>query len=55
MTSRFTRVTCFTRSIQRLEPKGPGAGYGVKKAATGAQQHLDLAAKAEGATATLTV
>ena len=36
-----------------VEPKGPGAGYGVKKAVTGAQQHLDLAAKAEGATAAL--
>ncbi len=33
-----------------LEPNGPGAGYGVRKAAAGAQQHLDLAAKAEGAT-----
>jgi hypothetical protein len=30
-------------------PEGPGAGYGVKKAATGAQQHLEFAAKAEGA------
>jgi hypothetical protein len=37
-----------------VEPKGPGAGYGVKKAVTGAQQHLDVAAKADGATATLT-
>jgi hypothetical protein len=35
------------------EPKGPGAGYGVKKAVTGARQHLDVAAMAEGATATL--
>jgi hypothetical protein len=33
-----------------VEPKGPGSGYGVKKASAGAQQHLDLAAKAEGAT-----
>jgi hypothetical protein len=32
-----------------VEPKGPGAGYGIKKAATGAQQHLAFAAKAEGA------
>ena len=37
-----------------VEPKGPGAGYGVKKAATGAQQHLDFAAKAEGATPNVT-
>ena len=36
-----------------LEPKGPGAGYGVKKASAGAQQHLDFAAKAEGATAAI--
>ncbi|HMJ82456.1 MAG TPA: hypothetical protein VK504_04785 [Vicinamibacterales bacterium] len=37
-----------------LEPKGPGAGYGVKKATAGAQQHLDFAAKADGATAIVT-
>src|SRR6267142_1510462 len=37
-----------------VEPKGPGAGYGVKKAATGAMQHLDFAAKADGATASIT-
>jgi hypothetical protein len=37
-----------------VEPKGPGAGYGVKKAATGAQQHLDFSVKAEGATANVT-
>jgi hypothetical protein len=37
-----------------VEPKGPGAGYGVKKAAAGALQHLDFAAKADGATATVT-
>jgi hypothetical protein len=37
-----------------VEPKGPGAGYGVKKAAAGALQHLDFAARAEGATATIT-
>jgi hypothetical protein len=37
-----------------LEAKGPGAGYGVKQAATGAAQHLDFAVKAEGATATIT-
>ena len=30
-------------------PKGPASGYGVKKAAAGAQQHLDFAVKAEGA------
>jgi hypothetical protein len=32
-----------------VEPKGPGAGYGVKKAATGALQHLEFAVKSEGA------
>lgn len=34
-----------------IEPKGPASGYGVKKAATGALQHIDFAAKAEGASA----
>jgi hypothetical protein len=33
-----------------VEPKGPGAGYGVRKAVAGALQHLELAAHAEGAT-----
>jgi hypothetical protein len=37
-----------------VEVKGPGAGYGVKKAAAGARQHLDLAAGAEGASPGLT-
>jgi hypothetical protein len=37
-----------------VEPKGPGAGYGVKKAATDALQHLEFAARAEGATASIT-
>lgn len=37
-----------------VEPKGPGAGYGVKKSAAGALQHLEFAAKADGATATIT-
>ena len=37
-----------------VEPKGPGAGYGVRKAAAGALQHLEFAAKADGATATIT-
>ncbi|HYR85477.1 MAG TPA: hypothetical protein VE422_15425 [Terriglobia bacterium] len=32
-----------------IEPKGPGAGYGVRKAAAGALQHLELAVMAEGA------
>jgi hypothetical protein len=32
-----------------VEPKGPGSGYGVKKAAAGALQHIQLAAKSEGA------
>jgi hypothetical protein len=37
-----------------VEPKGPGAGYGVKKAAASALQHLDFAARADGATAAIT-
>jgi hypothetical protein len=37
-----------------VEAKGPGAGYGVKKAAAGALQHLDFAVKADGATASIT-
>jgi hypothetical protein len=34
-----------------LVAKGPGSGYGVKKAAAGALQHVGLAAKTEGASA----
>jgi hypothetical protein len=37
-----------------LEPKGPGAGYGVRQATTGASRHLEFAVKAEGATANVT-
>ncbi len=37
-----------------IEPKGPGAGYGVKKATAGAIQHLEFASKAEGVTANIT-
>ena len=38
-----------------VEPGAPGAaGYGVKKAAAGARQHLDFAAAADGATASIT-
>ena len=37
-----------------IESKGPGAGYGVKKATAGAMQHLDLAVGAEGATSSIT-
>ncbi|MGH9662221.1 MAG: hypothetical protein ACRD96_26970 [Bryobacteraceae bacterium] len=37
-----------------LESKGPGAGYGVTQAATGAAQHLDFAVRAEGVTADIT-
>ena len=32
-----------------IEMKGPGSGYGVKRAAAGASQHVQLAAKSEGA------
>jgi hypothetical protein len=37
-----------------VERAGPGAGYGVRKAAEGALQHLDFAAKADGATSNIT-
>jgi hypothetical protein len=38
-----------------VEPEAPGAaGYGVRKAAAGARQHLDFAAAADGATASIT-
>jgi hypothetical protein len=33
-----------------LEPRGPSSGYGVKKGATGALQHLESAVQGEGAT-----
>jgi len=36
-----------------VEPKGPGAGYGVKKAAAGAIQHLGFALTADGASASV--
>src|SRR5918994_4183853 len=32
-----------------LEAKGPGSGYGVKRAAAGALRHIQLAARSEGA------
>lgn len=32
-----------------IEMKGPGSGYGVKRAAAGASQHVQFAAKTEGA------
>ena len=38
-------------SVESVEPKGPGSGYGVKKAAAGALQHLEFAVQAEGASA----
>jgi len=39
-----------------VEPKsaGPGAGYGVRNAAIGARQHIELAAKSDGATTIVT-
>jgi hypothetical protein len=37
-----------------IEPRGPGAGYGVRKAVAGAQQHLELAAGADGSTPNIT-
>jgi len=33
-----------------IQPKGAGSGYGVKKAASGALQHIGFAVQAEGAT-----
>src|SRR5262249_39396718 len=36
-----------------IEPKGPGSGYGVKKAATGALQHLEFAMNVEGTSANI--
>jgi len=36
-----------------IEPRGPASGYGVKKAATGALQHLDFAVQGEGSTANI--
>jgi hypothetical protein len=36
-----------------IEPKGPGSGYGVKKAATGALQHLEFALDSEGTSANI--
>jgi hypothetical protein len=36
-----------------VEPKGPGSGYGVKKAVAGARQHLDIAVGSEGVTANI--
>lgn len=32
-----------------VEPKGPGSGYGVKRASAGALQHIQFAAKSDGA------
>jgi hypothetical protein len=44
--------------LHALDPEvvstGPGAGYGVKKAAANAAQHLEMARTAEGATLNLT-
>jgi hypothetical protein len=36
-----------------VEPKGPAAGYGVKKGVDGAQQHLGFAINAEGASSAM--
>lgn len=37
-----------------VELKGPGQGYGVKRAASGVAQHIELAAKSPGASANVT-
>jgi hypothetical protein len=36
-----------------IEAKGPGSGYGVKKATTGALQHLEFAVNGEGSSANI--
>jgi hypothetical protein len=36
-----------------IEPKGPGSGYGVRRAVSGALQHLEFAVNAEGASANI--
>jgi len=36
-----------------IEPKGPASGYSVKKAASGALQHLEFAVQAEGVTSNI--
>jgi len=36
-----------------IEAKGPGSGYGVKKATTGASQHLEFAVNGEGSSANI--
>jgi hypothetical protein len=33
-----------------IVPMGPGSGYGLKRAATGVANHIEMAAKAAGAT-----
>lgn len=38
-----------------VQPNGPGLGYGVKRAATGVAQHIQLAAKVEGASKNVAV
>ena len=38
-----------------IVPMGPGKGYGVRRAATGVATHIELAAKAEGASAGVTM
>ena len=38
-----------------IQPKGPGSGYGVKKSAGGALQHIGFAMTAEGATENIRV
>ena len=41
-------------AVEPKGPSGPGAGYGIRKAVAGAIQHLDFAARAEGATPSIT-
>ena len=47
-----------THVLHALDPvadsRGPGAGYGLKKAVAGLLTHIELAAKADGAPATVT-
>jgi len=52
-TMKFHAAHVLNALDSSLEPKGPGSGYGVKKAASGAVQHLELAVQAEGVTANI--
>ena len=52
-TMKFHAAHVLNALDSSLEPKGPGSGYGVKKAVSSAVQHLELAVQAEGVTANI--